>query len=74
MHDEETIKEIGGEIGTVEEVGTNASRECFGKYARLRISIDITKPLIKILELNDEEAIEGECAVEKDQEWRLQKW
>ncbi|KAL9425867.1 hypothetical protein AB3S75_032771 [Citrus x aurantiifolia] len=63
---EETIKEIGGEIGTVEEVGTNASGECFGKYARLRISIDITKPLIKILELNDEEDVEGECAVEKE--------
>ena len=63
---EETIKEIGGEIGTMEEVGTNASGECFSKYARLRISIDITKPLIKILELNDEEAVEGECAAKKE--------
>lgn len=65
---EETIQEIGGAIGTVEEVGTNAAGECFGKYARLRISIDITQPLIKILELNDEEAAEGECAAENESE------
>lgn len=63
---EETIKEIGGEIGKVEEVGTNTSGECFGKYARLRISVDITKPLIKILELEAGEDAEMELAVAEE--------
>lgn len=56
---EETIKEIGAEIGKV-EVGTNAAGECFGKFIRVRISVDVTKPLIKVIELRDEEAAEIE--------------
>ncbi|KAL9420044.1 hypothetical protein AB3S75_037757 [Citrus x aurantiifolia] len=57
---EEIIKEIGEEIGKVEEVGTNPAGECFGKFIRVRILVDVTKPLIKIIELRDEEAAEIE--------------
>lgn len=63
---DETIKEIGEEIEKVDEVGTNAARECFGKFIRLRISIDVTKPLIKVLELKDEDAGEEKNAEKED--------
>lgn len=65
---DETIKEIGEEIEKVDEVGTNAAREYFGKFIRLRILIDVTKPLIKVLELKDEDAGEEKNAEEEDTE------
>ncbi|KAL9448069.1 hypothetical protein AB3S75_015523 [Citrus x aurantiifolia] len=65
---EETIKEIGEEIGKVEEVGTNAAGECFGKFIRIRILVDVTKPLIKVVELRDEDAAETEDLEEVEEE------
>ena len=58
----EMIREMREAIGRVEEVATNVTMACFGKYARLHISIDITKPLIKVLHLRheDEDAIDRE--------------
>ena len=35
---------------------TNAAGECIGKYSRVRVSVDVTKPLVKILHLELEEA------------------
>ena len=52
---EETIKEFGKDIGKVEEVDTNAKGECIGKYARLRVSVDVIESLVKILSLKLEE-------------------
>ena len=51
----ETIRELGEAIGRVEEVATDITGACFGKYIRLRISVDITKPLIKALYMKQEE-------------------
>lgn len=65
---EETIKDIGEEIGKVEEVGTNADGECVGKFIRLRISVDVTKPLIKVLELKYMEAAEEGNTEEEEEE------
>lgn len=45
---------LGEAIGKVEEVETDAAGECFGQFLRLRISVDITRPLKKILELEQE--------------------
>lgn len=59
--DTETIQELGEAIGRVEEVGTNDNGDCFDKYIRLRISVDVTKPLIQMLELEQED--EGEKPV-----------
>lgn len=72
----EMLRELGESIGRVEEVATDVTGACFGKYARLRISIDITKPLIKVLHLRqeDEEAMdreeqeEGEDSVNSEKE------
>ncbi|KAK9220854.1 hypothetical protein WN944_009278 [Citrus x changshan-huyou] len=47
--------ELGKVIGKVKEVETDAAGECFGQFLRLRISVDITKPLKKIIELEQEE-------------------
>ncbi|KAL9440757.1 hypothetical protein AB3S75_019429 [Citrus x aurantiifolia] len=46
--------ELGAVIGKVEEIETDAAGECFGEFLRLRISVDITKPLKKIIELEQE--------------------
>ena len=59
---EETIRDFGKEIGKEEEVGINVVGECIGKYARLRVSVDVTKPLVKVLSLEPEE--DGEESVE----------
>ncbi|KAL9458876.1 hypothetical protein AB3S75_007708 [Citrus x aurantiifolia] len=48
------VAELGKVIGKVEEVETDAAGECFGQFLRLRISVDITKPLKKIIELEQE--------------------
>ncbi|KAL9455154.1 hypothetical protein AB3S75_010543 [Citrus x aurantiifolia] len=72
----EMLRELGESIGRDEEVATDVTGACFGKYARLRISIDITKPLIKVLHLRqeDEDAMdreeqeESEDSVNKEKE------
>lgn len=38
----DTLKILGEQIGTMEEVETNENGECIGEIARIRISIDIT--------------------------------
>ncbi|KAH9718254.1 CCHC-type domain-containing protein [Citrus sinensis] len=53
MH-KEMADELGAVIGKVEEIETDAAGECFGEFLRLRISVDITKPLKKIIELEQE--------------------
>ncbi|KAL9453740.1 hypothetical protein AB3S75_009362 [Citrus x aurantiifolia] len=54
--DQEIIGELGKVIGIVEEVDTGKERKCIGQYARVRISIDITQPLKKIIYLEQEGA------------------
>lgn len=55
----DTIRSLGKMIGRVEEVDADDEGECTGQYARVRISIDITQPLQKIiyLEQDDDEDI-----------------
>lgn len=50
----EMALELGNVIGKVEEVETDAARECFGQFLRLRISVDVTKPLKKLIELEQD--------------------
>ena len=47
-------QELEGKIGEVEDVETDENRECFGEFARIRISINITQSLKKILFLKQE--------------------
>ncbi|KAL9462516.1 hypothetical protein AB3S75_000507 [Citrus x aurantiifolia] len=49
-----TIEKLGEKIGRVEEVETDEEGECIGPFARVRISVDITKPLKRILILKQE--------------------
>lgn len=60
MSKEITVK-LGWVIGKVELVDTDTVGACFGQFLRLRISIDITKLLKKLIELeqkgDDEEDI-----------------
>lgn len=53
--EKETAAELGSTIGRVEEVETDSSGECIGKFLRMRISVDITKPLEKIIILEHKE-------------------
>ncbi|KAL9423295.1 hypothetical protein AB3S75_035396 [Citrus x aurantiifolia] len=61
--EKETATELGGAIGKLEEVETDSSGGCIGKFLRVRISIDITKPLKKLVVLenmeNEREDAEG---------------
>ena len=56
--DSSTIREIGSKIGKVEDVATDATGDCFGAYVRVRISIDITKRLKKIIKIQQEDGRE----------------
>lgn len=49
--EKETSAELETAIGKVEEVETNSSGECIGKFLRMRISVDITKLLKKVVVL-----------------------
>lgn len=44
----DNVQKLGGLIGEVLEVETDDDEECICLYARVRISIDITKPLQKM--------------------------
>lgn len=46
--------ELGEVVGKVEEVNTDATGECFEQFLRMRISVDIPKPLKKLIELEQE--------------------
>ncbi|XP_024045326.1 uncharacterized protein LOC127901390 [Citrus sinensis] len=57
-----TIREMGSKIGRVEDVATDETGDCFGEYILVRISIDITKRLKKVLRIqqeNGEEIVVG---------------
>lgn len=46
-----TIHEIRLKIGKIYDVAMNAIGDCFGKYVRVKILINITKHLKKILRI-----------------------
>ena len=56
----ESIHKLGELIGEVLEVETDGESECIDPYARVGISIDITKPLQKMvfLELEEDDKVE----------------
>lgn len=43
------LQELGGMIGAVEEIETDENGECLGEFARIRVLINITMPLKKLL-------------------------
>lgn len=49
-----TIREMGSKIRRVENVATDEIDDFFGEYIRVRIAIDITKRLKKILRIQQE--------------------
>ena len=53
--EKETIIEIGEAVGRVKKVETNENRNCIWQIIRLRVSVDITKPLIKIFYVKEED-------------------
>ncbi|KAL5851838.1 hypothetical protein ACOSQ3_006956 [Xanthoceras sorbifolium] len=40
---------IGRRIGQVRDIDVGASRDCFGKFLHLRVTIDISKPLQRVI-------------------------
>lgn len=55
----ETVIALGESIGRVKEVETDSSGECIGKFVTLRISVDITKPLKKVVVLTQDDVDYG---------------
>ena len=52
----EVIQKLGERIGLVKEVEMNENGLCIGQFVRVRISIDITKPLKKVVFLQQDRA------------------
>lgn len=50
----EIIQKLGEKIGTVEDIETDGAGECIGQFARVRISVNITQPLKKVVFLQQE--------------------
>lgn len=63
----ETIIALQVSIGRVKEVEADSSGECIGKFVRLRISVDITKPLKKVVVLTQED-VDNEEANDDDED------
>lgn len=62
--DEEIYKEIGGFVGRVEEVDIDRAGDCMGQVIRLRITMNITQPLKKILFIESKDGKNVPFAVE----------
>ncbi|KAL9451795.1 hypothetical protein AB3S75_013380 [Citrus x aurantiifolia] len=52
--DTNTIRKIASKIGRVEDLATDATRDCFREYIQVRISIDIMKRLKKVIRIQQE--------------------
>ncbi|KAH9685370.1 CCHC-type domain-containing protein [Citrus sinensis] len=50
----ETIKMLGERIGIVEDIEADEAGECLGQFAKVRISVNITQPLKKVVYLQQE--------------------
>ena len=50
----ETIKMLGERIGIVEDIEADEAGERLGQFARVRISVNITQPLKKVVYLQQE--------------------
>ena len=48
---QECVEVIGNHIGTFKEVSGGENGECWGRYLRIRISINISKPLKRLVGL-----------------------
>ncbi|KAL9436889.1 hypothetical protein AB3S75_022854 [Citrus x aurantiifolia] len=48
------LQELGGMIGNVDEIESDENGDCFGEFAKIRIFINLTHPLKKILFLKQE--------------------
>lgn len=58
VHGQRDKSELVEVIGKVKEIKNNANGDCMGEVIRVRVSIDVTKPLMKILEIKKEDMYE----------------
>lgn len=68
--DKEILTEIGGAIGKVEEVETDANGDVMGHIIRLRVLVDITKPLTKVIMV---ETLEGQEDTQREGQEKMQE-
>lgn len=48
------IREMGSRVGKVEDTRMDAQGECFAEFMRIRVLMNITKPLKKLIVLKQE--------------------
>lgn len=53
--EKEVIQKLGEKIGKLEDIEIDESGECMGQFARVRIFINITQPLKKVVFLQQGE-------------------
>ncbi|KAL5823208.1 hypothetical protein ACOSQ4_021108 [Xanthoceras sorbifolium] len=51
--------QLGSKVGKVKDIDTGASGECMGKYLRIRVNIDISKPLLRGIRVSLDESEES---------------
>jgi hypothetical protein len=59
MMNKETGRQIGDRVGKMVEVDTDAYGSAVGSYLRIKVRVDIHKPLLRGVTLEDEEEEEG---------------
>lgn len=50
----EVVLFLGRQVGVVEEIDADEAGHCVGKYVRMRIKVDVSKPLKRAVRLNTE--------------------
>lgn len=54
MYGYSIIRELRSRVGKVEDIGIDAQGECFGEFMRIQVSVNIIKPLKKLIILKQE--------------------
>ncbi|KAH9783095.1 zinc knuckle protein [Citrus sinensis] len=62
--DKYAVQKLGSLIGKVEDVDTDEVGECVGPIVRTRISVDVTRPLKKIMFLQQEDRVKTPIGVQ----------
>ncbi|KAH9650223.1 putative reverse transcriptase/RNA-dependent DNA polymerase [Citrus sinensis] len=62
--DKYAVKKLGSLIGKLEDVDTDEAGECVGPIVRTRISVDVTRPLQKILFLQQEDGVKTPIGIQ----------
>lgn len=62
MH-KDLLQKIGSHVGAVEVIDTRENGFCIGRYVRIRVRIDVTKPLKQFVRVSTNPVDEDVCVI-----------